>query len=288
MAIVDRYRDNYRGLDGRRVDGSNGNQLDARLQARFGAPRRFGWWFGIDGHVDSGLDVDQSLATAAMSAIGGSLGLSTSARRRGARALGAGERRDDRHGGAFHHRDRGGCVAHAGEALGMRYRMCLRSRLVAARGRRAAGGLQQGRGRRAARAACPTAATGDGCQRWGDPRRQRRLPAHVGGAGAPRERARGARRRRDAHDSARTGSHRLPRRWPARRGGERAVRWSWMPSCATRRRRYSTPPASARSTSPVGAPSRRLRRCGCRRRPTLPSRRVMPSWRGPARRCSSR
>lgn len=76
VAIVDRYRDNYHGLDGRRVDGSNGNQLDARLQARFGVPRRFGWWFGIDGHVDSGLDVDQSLATAAMSAFGGSLGLS--------------------------------------------------------------------------------------------------------------------------------------------------------------------------------------------------------------------
>lgn len=76
VAIVDRYRDNYHGLDGRRVDGSNGNQLDARLQARFGVPRRFGWWFGVDGHVDSGLDVDQSLATAAMSAFGSSLGLS--------------------------------------------------------------------------------------------------------------------------------------------------------------------------------------------------------------------
>ena len=76
LAIVDRYRSDYRGLDGRRVDGSHGNSLDARLQARFGSPRRFGWWFGVDGHLDSGLDVDQSLATAAMSAVGGSLGLS--------------------------------------------------------------------------------------------------------------------------------------------------------------------------------------------------------------------
>lgn len=76
IAIVDRYRSEYKGFDGRRVAGSSGNQLDARLQARFGVPRRFGWWFGVDGHFDTGLDVDQSLVTAAMSSVGGSLGLS--------------------------------------------------------------------------------------------------------------------------------------------------------------------------------------------------------------------
>lgn len=75
VAIVDRYRSAYQGFDGQRVAGSSGNQLDARLQARFGVPRRFGWWFGIDGHFDTGLDVDQSLVTAAMSSAGGSLGL---------------------------------------------------------------------------------------------------------------------------------------------------------------------------------------------------------------------
>ncbi|MEP7383413.1 MAG: hypothetical protein ABI910_17140, partial [Gemmatimonadota bacterium] len=76
LALVNRYRSRYNGLDGHSVDGSSGNQFDARLHARFGVPRRFGWWLGIDGHVDTGLDVDQSLATAAMSAVGGSLGLS--------------------------------------------------------------------------------------------------------------------------------------------------------------------------------------------------------------------
>ncbi len=76
LALVDRYRSRYSGLDGNSVDGSSGNQFDARLHARFGAPRRFGWWLGVDGHVDTGLDVDQSLATAAMSAVGGSIGLS--------------------------------------------------------------------------------------------------------------------------------------------------------------------------------------------------------------------
>jgi len=76
IAVIDRYRTSYRGRDGLTVSGSSGNQLDVRLRAHFGEPRRLGWWIGGDARFDTGLDVDNSLATAAMSAGGGSLGLS--------------------------------------------------------------------------------------------------------------------------------------------------------------------------------------------------------------------
>lgn len=76
ISFLDRYRSSFTGIDGLTAEGSSGNSVDARLRARWGAPGRLGFLLGAEGRFDTGLDVDESLATAAGSAVGATLGIS--------------------------------------------------------------------------------------------------------------------------------------------------------------------------------------------------------------------
>lgn len=76
LSVVERYRSSFKGIDGQTAAGSSGNSIDTQLRARWGAPGRRGLLLGAEARFDTGLAVDASLATAAASAFGGTIGLS--------------------------------------------------------------------------------------------------------------------------------------------------------------------------------------------------------------------
>lgn len=76
ISAVNRYRAAFTGIDGETAVGSSGNSIDARIRARWGGAGRVGVLLGAEGRFDTGLDIDASLAAAAMTAFGGTLGVS--------------------------------------------------------------------------------------------------------------------------------------------------------------------------------------------------------------------
>jgi hypothetical protein len=76
FAVVDRYRSSYRGLDGATAPGSSGNAIELMARLRTGRPGGIGFVVGADAWMDTGLEVDESIATAATTAGGLLLGVS--------------------------------------------------------------------------------------------------------------------------------------------------------------------------------------------------------------------
>jgi hypothetical protein len=76
FAIIDRYRSSYRGLDGATASGSSGNAIEFMGRLRTGGPGRIGFVVGADAWMDTGLEVDNSIATAATTAAGLLVGVS--------------------------------------------------------------------------------------------------------------------------------------------------------------------------------------------------------------------
>lgn len=76
IAAVNRYRAAFTGIDGETAVGSSGNSIDTRIRARWGGEGRLGVLLGAEGRFDTGLDIDASLAAAATTAVGGTLGVS--------------------------------------------------------------------------------------------------------------------------------------------------------------------------------------------------------------------
>jgi hypothetical protein len=68
VLLADRYRTRYTGFDGAKTPHSDGNVLEAAVEAVRGAPGKAGLYLRADGRLDSGLDVDDSITTAAMTA----------------------------------------------------------------------------------------------------------------------------------------------------------------------------------------------------------------------------
>jgi hypothetical protein len=76
-----RRRSPFTGLDGAEVAGSSGTAFDVTLRMVRGRPRALGLVFGANATIDSGLEVDNSLATAGGSVFGATFGLSVPAGR---------------------------------------------------------------------------------------------------------------------------------------------------------------------------------------------------------------
>jgi hypothetical protein len=75
VTLADRYRSKFKGFDGATADNSNGNVFEAALEGIRGGATGTGVYVRLDGKLDSGLDVDDTITTAAMTAVGVSLGL---------------------------------------------------------------------------------------------------------------------------------------------------------------------------------------------------------------------
>ena len=76
VTLSDRYRSAFTGVDGTEAEGSSGNVMEGVLEVVRGGPRGAGLYLRADARLDSGLEVDNTIATAAMSAAGVSIGLS--------------------------------------------------------------------------------------------------------------------------------------------------------------------------------------------------------------------
>jgi hypothetical protein len=63
---VDHYRSSFKGPTGATVAGSSGNDAEFGIGGTWPISPTLGVLFGVDGHYDSGLSVDESVATAAM------------------------------------------------------------------------------------------------------------------------------------------------------------------------------------------------------------------------------
>jgi hypothetical protein len=72
---VDRYRSKFTGVNGEKVEGSSGNVIDFGIGGTLGRPDALGYVMRLDGRYDGGLEVDNSITTAAMVAGGATLGL---------------------------------------------------------------------------------------------------------------------------------------------------------------------------------------------------------------------
>jgi hypothetical protein len=81
ITAADRYRTAFSGPTGAKVDGSSGNALEVGVQGITGVAGRTGFLFRVDGWMDGGLEVDNTITTAAMNGIGVTLGLSVPAGR---------------------------------------------------------------------------------------------------------------------------------------------------------------------------------------------------------------
>jgi len=81
VTVADRYRTKFTGPSGTRAAGSSGNALEVGIQGITGVAGRTGFFFRVDGWVDGGLEVDNTITTAAMNAVGVTLGLSIPAGR---------------------------------------------------------------------------------------------------------------------------------------------------------------------------------------------------------------
>jgi hypothetical protein len=75
IGLEDRYRSRFTGFDGTKAAGSSGNVFDASLEMVTGSPDRTGLFLRADGRFNSGLAVDNTIATAAMTSGGLSLGI---------------------------------------------------------------------------------------------------------------------------------------------------------------------------------------------------------------------
>lgn len=64
--VTDRYRTEFKDATGTRVAGSSGNMLDVGASATVGHPGDVGISFGLHGVFDTGMDFENSVATAAM------------------------------------------------------------------------------------------------------------------------------------------------------------------------------------------------------------------------------
>ncbi len=67
LYAVDHIRSSFKGPTGNTVAGSNGMDAEFGLGGAMSMSSSLGFVFGLDGHYDSGLKVDQTIATAAMS-----------------------------------------------------------------------------------------------------------------------------------------------------------------------------------------------------------------------------
>jgi hypothetical protein len=76
IAVIDRYRSSYQGFDGATAEGSSGNAIELQARLRTGQPGRIGFVVGADAWMDTGLEVDNSIATSAATAAGLLLGVS--------------------------------------------------------------------------------------------------------------------------------------------------------------------------------------------------------------------
>ncbi len=74
LQLADRYRTEYK-QEGSTVVGSSGNQIEGGLRIVIPAGRSMGILVALDGRHHTGLEVDESLATAAMAGGGATLGL---------------------------------------------------------------------------------------------------------------------------------------------------------------------------------------------------------------------
>lgn len=81
VSASDRYRSKFTGADGLKAAGSSGNVFEAAVEGTSGVAGRFGIVFRVDGRFDSGLEIDNSITTAAMTAAGLTLGVSLPAGR---------------------------------------------------------------------------------------------------------------------------------------------------------------------------------------------------------------
>ena len=79
ISAADRYRSQYTGAAGLKTPGSSGNVFEAAVEGVSGAPGHTGLVFRVDGRLDGGLEVDNTITTAAMTAVGLTLGLSVPA-----------------------------------------------------------------------------------------------------------------------------------------------------------------------------------------------------------------
>lgn len=69
------HRAAFRDATGVTATGSDGNVFDAGLRATLGRPRGFGLVLRADAYIDSGLEIDESLATAATNMAVGTIGI---------------------------------------------------------------------------------------------------------------------------------------------------------------------------------------------------------------------
>jgi len=76
-----RHRTPFTGIDGAEVDGSTGTVFDVGVSTVRGRPRGVGLVLRADAMIDSGLEVDNSLATAGATVLGATVGLSVPLRR---------------------------------------------------------------------------------------------------------------------------------------------------------------------------------------------------------------
>lgn len=75
VMVSDRYRSSFKTADGSKASGSSGNVFGAELEFVTGGPRGAGFYVRADGKLDSGLEVDNTITTAAMNAGGLTLGI---------------------------------------------------------------------------------------------------------------------------------------------------------------------------------------------------------------------
>jgi hypothetical protein len=76
VTLADRYRSEFTAADGTTTEGSSGNVFEAALEMIRGGARGLGVYLRADARMDAGLEIDNTIATAAMTSAGASLGLS--------------------------------------------------------------------------------------------------------------------------------------------------------------------------------------------------------------------
>jgi hypothetical protein len=76
VAVQARHRTAFTGVDGVKAPGSSGTVFDAGVRTIVGRPRAVGIILRADAMVDSGLEFDNSLATAGATILAGTVGLS--------------------------------------------------------------------------------------------------------------------------------------------------------------------------------------------------------------------
>lgn len=74
IGVSDRYRSSFTGFDGAVAAGSSGNRMETRIEVVTGPTARPGLLVRLDGLFDSGLEVDNTITTAAMTAGGLTVG----------------------------------------------------------------------------------------------------------------------------------------------------------------------------------------------------------------------